>query len=390
MNRGHEANGDPEVETPITTYELLFRFVHYIYDLYKRGQRSENTLRSYAGLCGIMPAEYGKPLRGTGELNFAPIFDRPAAELRPREVRQWQADVADEVAERQEARGWDGTCTARACLSLLDAALKWGIGEELLPFKENPVTKYVEGFVRPSRTRYLEPDDVEKLRDALMAVEHQRLDDVRNWRQKYATSQTQVLLLLTVTAMRLREAMFLETSQVDLRHKVIRLKRSKTGYREIPLADIACEQLERQLRRAEDGWVFPSIFGGPIRDVYYVWNQALDLSGIDTTDVVIHTLRHSVATYLLRKGKPAPDVQNILGHTDVRTTINQYGRPLATDSGRAAINFYAEAINPRGKHRAGVRPDDEEEAFTWQRERIRTKLPSCGRARRRRTSRTWA
>ena len=69
-------------------------------------------------------------------------------------------------------------------------------------------------------------------------------------------------------------------------------------------------------------WLFP---GKPsdkpisIRTVQQIFYDAAVLAGIQK-DVSIHTLRHCFATHLLEAGTDLLHIQQLLGHTDLRTT----------------------------------------------------------------------
>lgn len=43
--------------------------------------------------------------------------------------------------------------------------------------------------------------------------------------------------------------------------------------------------------------------------------------GIDSERVTAHSLRHTAATTLLANGVALPDVQNLLAHKDIKTTM---------------------------------------------------------------------
>lgn len=87
-------------------------------------------------------------------------------------------------------------------------------------------------------------------------------------------------------------------------------------------------QLEARLvagdRWKENGFVFSGLAGQPLegtvlnRDV----KGLLRAAGLPT--VHFHALRHSCATLLLAQGVPARVVMEILGHSDVRLTLNTY------------------------------------------------------------------
>lgn len=61
-------------------------------------------------------------------------------------------------------------------------------------------------------------------------------------------------------------------------------------------------------------------------------------------DTVIHTLRHSLVTWLLRQGYDLKVAADIAGHSDLDVTRSIYGRPLASVDAIAAVNRFAEAV----------------------------------------------
>ena len=168
------------------------------------------------------------------------------------------------------------------------------------------------------------------------------------------------------TAMRQAEIIGLRWSDLDLadcnlatvtvRHTIQRSPtggawltlppKTKKSRRRLPLPAMACEALQRQaaLQRAARlkagrDWqpaldstgqpildlVFTNRTGGPLMGnlVTRRLRTALKAAGLPT-NVHFHSLRHSTASLLMAKGVPARVAQDILGHTDVRTTENLY------------------------------------------------------------------
>lgn len=62
--------------------------------------------------------------------------------------------------------------------------------------------------------------------------------------------------------------------------------------------------------------------GRRVRDMRTAWKKVTQEANL--TDVTPHTLRHSVATQLVRDGVPIIEVSKLLGHRDSRTTERVY------------------------------------------------------------------
>lgn len=322
----------------LTVRDLLREFVQHIARLQRLDERRFKTLQNYVSWCGIVPPGCSFKPQGAGDRNFGALFDRPVRELSSRELQAWALDLAEQIRALKPGRG--GITTANRCLELLDAALRWAHFEEILEASCWP-TRKVRKFRELPRTRFLECHEIAVFQDTTLAFERMRVRE--GWRCPHSGPGS--ILLILHTAMRLREVLRLRVEQVDLKVGTIRLPLSKTGYREVPISESALDLLERQMRRASDGWIFPSPTGqGPISSIYDIWGLIVDASGLDPHGLVPHVLRHSVATHLLRKGVLLQDVSDLLGHADVKTTKRIYSRPLATAGARTAINGFAQDI----------------------------------------------
>ena len=71
----------------------------------------------------------------------------------------------------------------------------------------------------------------------------------------------------------------------------------------------------------KDGFIFNSSRGGKLttRSFQAVFQKALKNSKIKK-DATFHSLRHSFATHLLENGTDVRYVQELLGHSNIRTT----------------------------------------------------------------------
>lgn len=347
-----------------TVGALLRSFIVNVRQLAAAGQLKPKTLVTYETLALPPTARtrVASTIRDVAREHaaidvFASIRECEIGSLRPHDIEQWMLRVAAEVVERGSslptvARGRrrgqvrkprNGATTANRALVVLGLAIRLAIRRgDLGP--QHRVTAAVKRLREEPRSRYLSIDEIVALREALVRVERCRVRKALPSQRDYAYSPTQALLLISLTGMRLNEALRLRVDEVDLRAKVLRLRATKRGYREVALSDAAVLLLSAQLERAENGWVFPSVRGGHIVDVYDVWGTVLEVSGIRAEDVVIHTFRHSLVTWILRQGFDLKVAADIAGHSDLDVTRSIYGRPLATIDAFAAVNDFAGAL----------------------------------------------
>ncbi|HEV3112893.1 MAG TPA: site-specific integrase [Candidatus Binataceae bacterium] len=147
---------------------------------------------------------------------------------------------------------------------------------------ENPAAG-IKAFEEHGRERYLRPDEMVRVNDALM------VETVGKWRW------AAYFPLLLMTGLRRSELASLTWSAVDLEARTLRIGVTKTGNPLLlPLASQAVAILEGLPSRGGK-WVFPAKSkSGHVMQPTRIWHKIRDRAGC--RDVTIHSLRHSLAS----------------------------------------------------------------------------------------------
>lgn len=158
------------------------------------------------------------------------------------------------------------------------------------------------------------------------------------------------IILLLYTGLRCGELLGLKWEDVDYESNSIRVKRNlkqvinrdedadrkyvvieqstktKSGVRSIPLSNMAKEALTYYAKiRTDSPYVLSSKNGRPVsaRNLDRAFRNILTRAGI-TKQYGVHSLRHTFASMLFKKGVDVKTVSEILGHSDVSVTYNIY------------------------------------------------------------------
>jgi integrase len=146
-----------------------------------------------------------------------------------------------------------------------------------------------------------------------------------------------IVLFLIYTGARKREALDAKWQDIDWDKKSWRIPKTKSGkVRHIPLSKGALSVLEALKALCLEGklgkhlkafsmedmthlHIFANIrTGQPYVSFFYSWNAARIRAGLP--DLRVHDLRHSFASFLVNAGRSLYEVQELLGHADIRTT----------------------------------------------------------------------
>jgi integrase len=224
--------------------------------------------------------------------------------------------------------GGDGTATRT--IRLLSSILSYAVDMGLIPSNPALGVRLAPGG---QRHRYLSPEELRRLG----AVLDQPM------RLPAAATAAIMIRLLILTGARRGEIEGLKWSEVDFQFGMLRKETSKTGAKVIPLARAALQILEDQRQWASGNqlWVFQGQRGeGHFDSLNKEWSRIRVAAGI--SDVRIHDLRHTYASFGAAGGVGLPLIGGILGHRQASTT-QRYAH-LADTPLRAAANVIAGEI----------------------------------------------
>ena len=138
-----------------------------------------------------------------------------------------------------------------------------------------------------------------------------------------------MLEILYATGIRVTELISLRTEDVNLTNGFIKVKK-KNSERHIPLGKLALKCLKEYMenvrplliRSEDEKTLFINTNGQKMtRQGYWkILKQYKDQAKIDK-EITPHTIRHSFAVHMLENGAEVKTVQELLGHTDVASTM---------------------------------------------------------------------
>ncbi len=122
--------------------------------------------------------------------------------------------------------------------------------------------------------------------------------------------------------LRVSEIINLKWPDIDFKRKVIHIKSAKGKKDRIVMLSSKVKKNLLNLDSKKEGLVFKTNRGKKYttRTIQMIVRKAAKNAGIKKL-VTPHTLRHSFATHLLEKGTDIRYIKNLLGHTNVNTTL---------------------------------------------------------------------
>jgi integrase len=219
--------------------------------------------------------------------------------------------------------------------ALLSKAVEWKVIVNH-PFAVKPLKTD-----RTGRVRYLEEDEEERLRQALVAREdllRAERDSFNQWRvarhkpmlqrrdAAYVDHLRPLVLLALNTGMRRSELFQLRWADINLKTRwlTVRGRTAKSKQtRRLPLNREALMVLEgwhaQSVRRPANPYVFPGVGQSALTTITKSWGSLRKNASL--RDFRFHDLRHHFASRLVQSGVDLNTVRELLGHADLKMVL---------------------------------------------------------------------
>lgn len=220
----------------------------------------------------------------------------PLAALTPDALREWKLRLSARCKPS----------TVHRYMLRLSGTLNYAVERSWLP--SNPLSHVRKPTPGRGRVRFLTPEERTRLLDACKGSQNPYLYPL-------------VLVSLS-TGGRKEEVRTLRWSEVDLDAGQLTFLHTKTGKpRTVPLVGEALAVLHAlaQTRRPSISWVFPRWNGRQPIALQSPWETARAKAGL--TDVRLHDLRHTFASYMCMSGATLREIADVLGHANIQQTM---------------------------------------------------------------------
>lgn len=233
------------------------------------------------------------------------------------------------------ARLEDTPYEANRTLALLSKVFSFASDElEWIKRSDHPVVG-IKRYAEKKRKRYLSQTELARLGDALRKAEEGQLD------RSVSPYAVAMIRLLVFTGARHGEILSLRWSEVNFERACLELTDSKTGEKDIFLPPAGLHILSDLPRVKGNPFVIVGSRPGShlvnIKAPWEIIRREADLS-----DVRLHDLRHSFASFGARAGMSLPIIGALLGHRETATTA-RYAH-LSDDPLRSAADSIGSEI----------------------------------------------
>lgn len=158
----------------------------------------------------------------------------------------------------------------------------------------------------------------------------------------------QICLLSLHTGMRMGEIFSLRGDRIDLENGIIHALDAKAGTRAVHMTDTVKAMLKKVIPADKGALLFPARGGGVKNQLGDTFKRAVDAlklnEGVEDPrlKIVPHTLRHTYASWLAKRGVPLYVIAELMGHSTLEMT-RRYAK-LAPDQKQEAVAMLDKAF----------------------------------------------
>ena len=134
--------------------------------------------------------------------------------------------------------------------------------------------------------------------------------------------------LMYSSGLRMSEALYLKIGSIHFERRELTVRGKYDRERVVPFSDVARDFLLAHIgerKDAVDEYVFLGHARGnvPMRrtSMSRIFRRLMEQCGIDKPELCAHSIRHSTATHLLDNGAGVRQVQELLGHKSIESTV---------------------------------------------------------------------
>jgi integrase len=260
--------------------------------------------------------------------NLDKFFLPELGDLKVTEVQR--SDIAAFHHRRRKTPYEANRCFAMIS-KMFNLAEMWG----MRPDNTNPC-RHLKKYPEYKRERYLTSEETKRLGEVLRQMVQEESESL---------SAIHCIKLLLFTGCRLSEIQTMKWAYIKWDQNEIHLPDSKTGAKTVYISN-AVIQLLHAIKSHLDTpignpyVIYGKLEGAHLTDMQKPWQRIRKRAGL--SDVRIHDLRHSFASYAASQGMSLQMIGKLLGHTQVQTTA-RYAH-LMSDSIKEAAGQVANAI----------------------------------------------
>jgi len=174
-----------------------------------------------------------------------------------------------------------------------------------------------------------QPGQIKRLKEDSGRITYLTIEQCKRLIETAKSSQNPTVYPFIVigleTSMRRMEILSIKLENINIEKRVIYVPKAKSGAREQPITEHLAHFLQCYMDSADEDqiWLFPSKRSkvGHVTNIEKAFREVVIEAGLNPSEVVRHTLRHTAITHLVQAGIDLPTVQRISGHKTLEMVV---------------------------------------------------------------------